>query len=111
MIVKIGKINIGIVCILWFFSSCIDETFTNTGDVEGTYISVRGIGLQKSTDYGSSEDYIIRNFRILASTRRPVNANPTRNTAHGRVTSYVIRLMWAITISCSLPMNLPISLL
>lgn len=66
MIVKIGKINIGIVCILWFFSSCIDETFTNTGDVEGTYISVRGIGLQKSTDYGSSEDYIIRNFRILA---------------------------------------------
>lgn len=66
MIVKIGKINIGIVCILCFFSSCIDETFTNTGDVEGTYISVRGIGLQKSTDYGSSEDYIIRNFRILA---------------------------------------------
>ena len=38
MIVKIGKINIGIVCILWFFSSCIDETFTNTGDVEGTFI-------------------------------------------------------------------------
>ena len=51
--------------LLIVFSSCIDETFTET-PVEGTFLTVRGITPLGATHEGTPEDRVVRTLRILA---------------------------------------------
>ena len=45
------KVNIGLFNLLLLVAilSCMDDTFTNNTTAKGTFISIRGIGVQSST--------------------------------------------------------------
>ena len=52
--------------LLVIISSCMDDTFTNNDTAKGTFISIRGIGVQSSTHPGTTpDDYIVETLRVL----------------------------------------------
>ena len=53
------KVNIGLFNLLLLVAilSCMDDTFTNNTTAKGTFISIRGIGVQSSTHLVNPETY------------------------------------------------------
>lgn len=71
------KVNIGLFNLLLLVAilSCMDDTFTNNTTAKGTFISIRGIGVQSSTHLVNPETYDFCDFlpmNVLYSRNKPI---------------------------------------